>query len=145
MLHAQDGPAPSAASAEAEFPEGAGRETFVNACSDCHEPGLAVETRQSRDGWKKVIVAMEDRGAVITTENATIIVDYLTEHFGTLLNVNKARAKEIGGFLKLLPEEAAALVRFRDASGPFKNWDDLIKAPGLDVKKIEGKKDALTF
>ena len=45
----------------------------------------------------------------------------------------------------LAREEAAALVRFRDASGPFKNWDDLIKAPGLDVKKIEGKKGALTF
>jgi competence ComEA-like helix-hairpin-helix protein len=147
MLHAQQdaAQAPSAASAEAEFPEGTGRETFVNACSECHEAGLATESRQSREGWKKVVAAMEERGAMLTKEDIAIVVDYLTQHFGMVLNLNTSRAKEIGSFLKLSPEEAAAIVRYRDGSGHFKSWDDLPNVPGLDVKKIEGKKDAITF
>jgi competence protein ComEA len=131
--------------AAAGFPEGVGRETFVNACSECHDADVATETRQSREDWKKVIAKMQDRGAMLTEADASVIIDYLTEHFGTTLNVNKARAKEIGGFLKLSPEEAAAIVRFRDASGPFKSWDDLARVPGLDITKIEGKKAAISF
>ena len=147
VLHARQGPAqpPSATSVEAEFPEGVGRDTFVNACSTCHEPAIATETRQSREDWKKVVATMEDRGATLAEADAKVVIDYLTEYFGTTLNVNKARAKEIGSFLKLAPEEAAAIVRFRSESGPFKVWDDLTKVPGLDLKKIEGKKDAITF
>jgi competence ComEA-like helix-hairpin-helix protein len=151
VLHALQVPAqdaaqpPAAAPAEAEFPPGAGSEMFVNACSICHAAALAVETRQSRDNWRKVLIDMEDRGAVLSKEDTTIIVDYLTEHFGTELNVNKARAKEIGSFLTLSAEEAAAIVRFRGSTGPFKSWDDLTKVPGLDIKKIEGKKGSVTF
>ena len=147
VLHAQQAPAAAqpAAPVEPEFPEAPGSDTFINACSQCHDAALATVVRQSRDDWKKVVASMEDRGAVFAKEDVTIIVDYLTEHFGTELNVNKARAKEIAGFLNVSQEQATALVRVRDTSGPFKNWDDLAKVPGLDIKAIEGKKNLIKF
>jgi competence ComEA-like helix-hairpin-helix protein len=147
-LHAQQGagqpPSPPAA-AESEFPEDGGREMFITACSGCHEAAIATESRRTREDWNMVIVSMQDRGATLTEAEVKAVADYLTEHFGTTLNLNKARAKEIAGFLKLSPEEAAAIVRFRGASGPFKTWDDLAMVPGLDIKKIEGRKDTITF
>jgi competence ComEA-like helix-hairpin-helix protein len=136
----------STGSAEAdEFPDDEGREAFLDVCGQCHAPGFAVATRRSRADWTRAAVEMKDRGAIFTDEDATIILEYLTDHFGTTLNVNKASTKEISSFLKLSSDEAKALVGFRDAQGPFKGWDDLTKAPGLDVTKIEKQKGAIAF
>jgi hypothetical protein len=36
-------------------------------------------------------------------------------------------------------------LRYREANGNFKAWDDLSKIPEFDVKKIENKKAFVTF
>jgi competence ComEA-like helix-hairpin-helix protein len=47
--------------------------------------------------------------------------------------------------LKLFPEEAEAIVVYREKNGNFKEWQDLQKVPGVDPKKIESRKDHITF
>ena len=41
--------------------------------------------------------------------------------------------------------QAAAIIQYREKNGNFKSIEDLKKVPGIDVDKIEAKKDRLTF
>jgi cytochrome c5 len=58
------------------------RQLYVEICSYCHE--LERVTRQSltREQWQGLIKGMVDEGAPVTSEEFSMIVDYLTEHFG---------------------------------------------------------------
>ena len=42
-------------------------------------------------------------------------------------------------------DEARSLVSHRDSQGPFKDFDDLPKVPGLDPKKLEAKRSLLAY
>ena len=132
-------------SAKDEYPKGAGQELFLAACSECHDPGVATGARLTAEQWKGVVNSMVDRGAIIPDEDAKVIVEYLTAHFGTTLNINQANAGDIERFFPLSKDEAAAVVRYREANGKFKAWDELSKIPEFDVKKIENKKAFVTF
>ena len=45
-----------------------------------------------------------------------------------------------------LPADVAgAVVKYRQANGPFKSVDDLKKVAGVDVAKIEARKDRFVF
>jgi len=47
--------------------------------------------------------------------------------------------------LSLRRSQATAIIEYRTKNGPFKSIDDLKKVPGIDVVKIEAKKDRLVF
>jgi competence protein ComEA len=47
--------------------------------------------------------------------------------------------------LSLARSQAAAIVRYRTQHGDFKSIEDLKRVPGVDVAKIEAKKDRLLF
>ena len=86
----------------------------------------------------------------VTQAEKDQIVDYLAKAFpGQIdikkVNVNTGAAKEIETTLELSPENAAAIVRYREQNGAFKTIDDLKKVPGVDAAKIEAKKDRLEF
>jgi len=136
---------PPVASDELEFPAGDGRDLFMNTCGECHEAAIVTDMRQSQEQWKSVVASMVDRGAAISADGQKAIVEYLTAHFGKDLNLNTAPAATIQRFLRLSKEEASAVVSYRKSNGDFKSWEDVAKIPGVDVKKIEGKKDALKF
>jgi competence protein ComEA len=59
--------------------------------------------------------------------------------------VNKAAAIEFESGLSLRRSQAAAVIQYREKNGPFKSIADLKKVPGIDVAKIEAKKDRLVF
>ena len=42
-------------------------------------------------------------------------------------------------------DEAQKIVRYRDDHGPFADFDALAKVPGVDAKKLEKNRDAITF
>jgi len=65
-----------------ELPEGTGKEVVEAQCTVCHGTSNFTSSRFSRQDWEFVVNDMIDRGALITGEEAKIIVDYLTEHFG---------------------------------------------------------------
>ena len=47
--------------------------------------------------------------------------------------------------MSLLRSQAALIIQYRAKNGDFKSIDDLKKVPGVDVAKIEAKKDRLVF
>jgi competence protein ComEA len=78
-----------------------------------------------------------------------LVLDYLAAHYPAedvpRLNVNTARSIELESTLSLKRSEAAAIIEYRTKHGPFKSIEDLKKVPGVDIAKIEAKKDRLTF
>jgi competence protein ComEA len=130
------------------LPDGPGKDVTVRACGPCHEPRRAASVRLTREGWAAVIEGMRLRGAKVSDEDFPVILDYLSTHFlGAAqqpLNLNTATQIDLEAAGGLLRREAAAVIRYREQHGRFKSLDDLKKVPGLDFKKIETRRDAMT-
>ncbi|MGH9662742.1 MAG: helix-hairpin-helix domain-containing protein [Bryobacteraceae bacterium] len=135
--------APAAAS-QVPLPDGPSRKTVEKLCSGCHGVAILLAPRRTREAWRKSVDQMAALGVEGTDEEFDSIVDYLVRHFGKI-NVNRASAKELQEVLDLTPGEAAALVRHRQASGDFKQMEDLRKAAGLDAKKLAACRDRVLF
>jgi competence protein ComEA len=139
----------SAASADKPLPDGPGKAETQKLCSQCHDMDRSVSLRQDRAGWRKTIEKMLAFGAKASDQEFNAVLDYLATNFPAddvpKINVNKAAAIEFESGLSLLRSQAAAIIRYREKNGPFKSIEDLKKVPGVDVEKIEAKKDRLTF
>jgi competence protein ComEA len=139
----------AAGAARAQFPEGPGKAEMVKVCSGCHEVERSAAMHQDRDGWKATVDKMIALGAKGTDQEFAAALDYLAKNFPPeempRLNVNKAAAIEFESRLSLKRSEAAAIIQYREKNGPFKSIEDLKKVPGIDVAKIEAKKDKLAF
>jgi competence protein ComEA len=59
--------------------------------------------------------------------------------------VNTASTGLLENRLAITPNEAQAIVDYRQKNGDFKSLDDLKHVPNLDSSKIEAKKNLLTF
>ena len=80
---------------------------------------------------------MQEKGAQATDEQIDLIEDYLAAHFGKPIYVNTDSVEALQNALSLTPQEAAALAKYRQVNGNFRNLDDLLKVPGVDAKKIQ--------
>jgi competence protein ComEA len=58
-----------------------------------------------------------------------------------LVNVNTATAEELERLPGVGPATAAAIIRERDANGPFATVDDLDRVPGIGPAKLEQLRD----
>jgi len=129
------------------LPEGAGKDVTVRSCGTCHEARRAASVRLTRQGWAAVIDNMMTRGAKISDEDYPVVLEYLATNFlgeaPQPLNLNTATQIDLEAAGGLLRREAAAVVRYREKYGRFKNIDDLKKVPGLDFRKIERRRDAV--
>jgi len=65
-----------------QFPEGAGKATFVKVCSQCHALDPIATLRYSKPEWKDLVDDMKGKGAEATDEECTTIVEYLSKNFG---------------------------------------------------------------
>jgi competence protein ComEA len=132
-----------------DIPAGAGKDSTVKYCSECHSIEQAVSLRQGPEEWKATLDKMAGMGAKVPSENYDEILGYLTKHFGAdaplPIRVNKASAVDLESLLLLKRSEARAIVEYRAGHGDFKSIDDLRKVQGVDFKKIEAKKDLLVF
>ena len=131
-----------------ELPEGAGKETLVKVCAQCHSPDNVIANGRDRAGWEAEITKMAGFGAQGSDEEFTAILDYLTKNFpGTVVpvKVNLATVAELQSGLGLDAAEADAVVAYRKKNGDFKTVEELEKVPDVDVKKIEAKKDQVRF
>jgi competence protein ComEA len=134
------------------FPEGQGKDTFLRICSVCHGPQIVLGRGNTADGWTQVVLNMVQRGAQGSEEEFGEIVQYLAKNFPpkaegsvTNVNVNKASAEEIKTALDIALKDAQAIVAYRQQNGAFKTVEQVEKVPGVDVAKIESKKDRITF
>jgi competence protein ComEA len=141
--------AKSTASHDRPLPDGPGKKETQKLCSTCHDLDKSVSINQDRAGWRRTIEKMLDFGAKATDQEFVAVLDYLATNFPAdevpKINVNKAAAIEFESGLSLRRSQAAAVIRYREKNGPFKSIEDLKKVPGVDVEKIEAKKDRLIF
>src|SRR5918995_5840768 len=135
--------------AQDTLPEGPGKEQTLRLCGTCHEAAKATSVKLTREGWVETIDRMKAFGAGGADEDFAAVLEYLATHFkGDVvrpLDMNTAEAIDLESVLSLLRRESAAVLKYRDARGPFASLDDL---KGLDpaiFKKIEAKKDRIVF
>jgi competence ComEA-like helix-hairpin-helix protein len=129
-----------------QLPEGPGRATAQRLCGACHGFGNFVRRRETRDGWNAVIEDMIRRGAKGEEEEWAEVSDYLVAQFSPIkVNVNQAAAEALAEALNVKPEQAAAIVKHREANGPYKSLEDLQKVPGLSASELEAVKSRIEF
>jgi competence protein ComEA len=132
-----------------QLPDGSGRQETEKLCSDCHELARSVSLRQDRDGWKTTINKMISLGAQGSKQEFAAVLEYLSSHYAAEalppLNVNTAKAIDFETRLSLRRSQAAAIIDYRMKHGAFRSIGDLKKVPGVDVSKIEAKRDILEF
>jgi len=126
------------------LPEGPGKSIFENTCGGCHGADIVVGQTGTRDVWQDTVDSMRGRGAAGSDEDFKVIVNYLTKYFGVSVNVNQAPAKELAESLDITSAEADAIVKARTAS-KIKDWAELSKVQGLDIKKLEPIKTRIKF
>jgi competence protein ComEA len=135
--------------ASAQMPDRPGRDETAKICSQCHELARSLSLRQDRDGWSATINKMIGLSAQGSQKEFALVLDYLSTNFPgeaiPKLNVNKATAIEFESALSLRRSQSAAVIEYRAKHGPLKSIADLERVPGIDVAKIEAKKDRLSF
>ncbi len=135
------------ADAQEKLPNAPGRETLKRVCGACHSAENVAGMAKTREEWGALVGEMAADGAQATEDEFNEIVDYLATAFpkAPKINVNKADAKDLEGGLELSTKEAETIVHYRKEKGSFKSIEEVEKVPGVDAKKIEAKKDRLTF
>jgi competence protein ComEA len=122
----------------------AGAQEFQAVCSKCHPPDRIVTARRTKTQWEETLEKMTKIGAPITDDNYDLLLSYLVHHYGRV-NVNRSTPADIADVVGLTEDEAQKIVKYRDENGPFVDFDALAKVPGVDAKKLEKNKDAITF
>ena len=138
-----------AAGAWAQLPDGPGKAETQKLCVQCHELERSISLRQDRAGWQATIDKMATLGMKGTEKEIEATLDYLALNYPAeeipRINVNKARAIDLESGLSLPRSQAALIIQYRTKNGDFHSIEDLKKVPGVDVAKIEAKKDRLVF
>jgi competence ComEA-like helix-hairpin-helix protein len=117
---------------------------FTQMCSKCHDAARITGQRRNKFEWEEVINKMIEKGAMGTEKDFETVYDFLLRNFGKV-DVNRAAAEELAMVLALPARDAEAIVAYRKTNGSFADYDAVAKVPGIDVKKLEAHKDALTF
>jgi competence ComEA-like helix-hairpin-helix protein len=132
--------------ARQELPEGPGQATTLKLCaSNCHGAERLIAEHRSKSQWLETIETMKHEGAKGTDDEFKSTISYLIAKFGIQTKINKATARQIDDALELEPGQAEAIVKYRDANGPFADFDALLKVPGLDAKKLTEQKANIAF
>jgi competence protein ComEA len=126
------------------FPEGGGKAPLVKVCSGCHDAEIVLAHLQTPGEWADTLQNMVQLGAEATPDEWRLIEQYIDSNFA-LIRINKAAADEIRLTMDLTPDVAGAVVKFRQANGPFKSIDDLKKVAGVDAAKIDARKSRFVF
>lgn len=78
LLQAATVPAQTAA-----LPQGSGKAALVRVCTQCHGIAVVTAAKRPREEWQDVVNNMVRRGANASTAEISVIVQYLTLHFGS--------------------------------------------------------------
>lgn len=116
---------------------------FQSRCTTCHEPETALAIPRTRPGWESVIADMVNKGAQLEAGEPEALLKFLTEQHG-LVNVNTATAEELVA-LGLSEKDAATIVSYRTAHGPFADFAGLRGVPGIDVTRIDAVRERIAF
>ena len=65
-----------------ELPRGPVRQVILNTCTACHGIDDYAYYAMDRAGWQKLIENMKEKGAAISDDNRSILLDWLVTKFG---------------------------------------------------------------
>ena len=120
-------------------------ETFTRNCVRCHPADRIIGSRRTRTQWEEVMTTMQTaRGAIIPDEDWDVILNYLVKEHGRV-NVNRATVDDLVEVLGVTSQTAETIVKYRKEHGNFEDYDGFAKVPGLDLQKLEKKRDAISF
>jgi competence ComEA-like helix-hairpin-helix protein len=134
-----------ASSANAQLPDGKGKDVVERVCNSCHGSNQIIVHRMSKKDWSDKVDIMLGYGASATDDEIAQIIDYFATHLGKLVNVNKASSEEIQDGLSLSAKDADAITKYREQNGTYKQLTDLTNVPGVDIAKIREQKDNIVF
>jgi cytochrome c5 len=122
-----------------ELPEGEGKKLLEERCVGCHSLKPVVSLKQSRDGWKELVVKMVGYGAQLDDKEVDVATEYLTKHFGPespaaaakpVSLEEKTAERYIQGICSSCHD--AGLIRSTEATQ--KEWFDIVtRMNGLDA------------
>jgi competence protein ComEA len=137
----------SLAAAGQSLPEGPGKDLVEAVCTACHTLERVAARHSTKAEWQDKVLEMLQEDPDITQQERDRIVEYLAKNFRPVekVNVNKASASDLAETLAIPAKDADAIVHYREKNGSFKTIDELKKVPGLDVAKLELKREQLEF
>lgn len=65
-----------------ELPDGAGKELVPKLCDGCHDLMFTVSTRETREGWARIVNDMRSKGADGADKDFEVVIAYLATNFG---------------------------------------------------------------
>jgi hypothetical protein len=68
------------ADAELSLPDGPNRDLVARACGACHDLGMVISARRSRDGWNATLDDMVSFGMNVSAQDRGRILDYLATY-----------------------------------------------------------------
>ena len=136
--------------AQKDFPDAPAKEFVNRICLQCHEPSQLLNQKRTESDWRITIARMAQKGIAGTPEQYDAITAYMAKNFGkqedaSKVNMNKAKAEEIVAVVGLTPEEAQALVTYREKHGEYREWGEMLVVYGVDGRKLEAAKDKMSF
>ena len=135
--------------AQDDMPEAPGKALALRYCTNCHGADQFSSARKSGNDWDQTMAIMTEKGLTFSSDaDYATVLGYLSTCLGTAakkININKAAACELTRILDISPDEANAIVAYRDKNGSFKDLDVLKKVEGVDPASLDAKKDAITF
>jgi len=117
---------------------------FMRLCNDCHDTNQIVSRRRTRTEWEDVITKMVEQGLSGSAKDLETVFAYLNRNYGKVF-INRAPADELVAVLTITQKDADALVAYRKTAGPFADFEAIRKVPGIDLKKLEDRKDAIAY
>lgn len=71
-----------AGNAGQDLPDGPGKEELIKLCAGCHDLMFTVSTRDTEEGWTRIVNDMRAKGTDGTEEEFAKVIAYLTKHMG---------------------------------------------------------------
>lgn len=65
-----------------ELPDGSGKAVVVRLCEGCHDLTFTVSTRETEEGWTRIVNDMRSKGTDGTEQEFAQVIAYLTKHMG---------------------------------------------------------------
>lgn len=65
-----------------DLPDGAGKELLPRLCAGCHDLMFTVSTRETAEGWTRIVNDMRAKGADGTEKEFEMVIAYLAANFG---------------------------------------------------------------
>jgi len=123
--------------------EAADLAAFETVCGACHGTSMISDIRTEPE-WEETVEQMVSIGAKGPDDQLKAVMRVLLRKW-TKVNVNTATADQLPLVLDISETAAQALVKYRNAHGNFKSFEDLKKVPGLNAAKLEARKDRIAF